>query len=536
LRLRRVEFRNFRSFGNFDLELAGESLVVIGENGGGKSSLLTGIGRALGRDLAFTRADFADVLRPIELRVQVEGLTTAQQGLYGNYVTFGPMGPALTMETRVLWNAAAEEPEVEHGYANHPGSRSTREAREAIPLLWLSASRDPARMLNLGISSNLMGTLLELLPLQAGLDAATSDIRTAGGNLAADPVLNAFLEEARSELGGLLPDVQPGAFSLGLSAITPRDLLRQLELLVTRLGDSVAVARQSSGIAQMAVFAFTLKLARLDPGTFLLVDEPEVSLHPQSQRALMRALRALDSQLIVATHSSNLLHRVDPRTVIRLRRDGAVVVVARPGTLSPEDAARLARFTTPQAADAFFARRVILVEGLSDQLAIQALADRRGRNLDAEGVAVVPIEGIRSIEAYLRLYGPPGFQLDLAGVCDVGEEQVVFDALLAVGIARAPTRAEAERVGFHTCDLDLEDVLVRALGAADAMAVIAGRGDAGAFRTFQTQPAYQALAIEDQIRRFIQRGSRKVEYAPLLVDALDLAAAPRALVGALDHV
>lgn len=536
MRISRVEFRNFRSFGDFDLDLAGESLVVIGENGGGKSSLLTGIGRALGRDLTFSRADFGDLARPIELRVDLDGLTTGQQGLFGNYVRFGgPGGPALGMEARVQWNATAEEAEVEHGYSNHLGSRSTGEAREAIPLLWLSASRDPARMLNLGASSSLMGRLLEVLPLQPGLDAAMADIRAAGTTLAANPVLSTFLDEARAELDSLIPGVQADAFTLGVAAVTPRDLLRQLELLVTHLGEPIGVSRQSSGIAQLAVFAFAIKLARLDPGTFMLVDEPEVSLHPQSQRALVRALRALDSQLIVATHSSNLLHRVDPRSVVRLRRDGIAVLAARPRTLSPDAAARLARFTTPQAAEAFFARRVILVEGLSDQLAIQALAELRGRNLDAEGVAVVPVEGIRSIESYLRLYGPPGFELPLSGICDAGEEQVVGDALVATGIAATATRADAERAGFFTCDRDLEDVLVRALGTQGTLDVIDAHGDAAAFRLLQQQPDYRQLAAEEQLRRFIQRG-RKVEYAPLLVEALDPAAAPPALIGALEHV
>jgi predicted ATP-dependent endonuclease of OLD family len=43
MRTHRVEFRNFRSFTLFDVELAGRSVWVIGKDVGGKNPLLTGI-------------------------------------------------------------------------------------------------------------------------------------------------------------------------------------------------------------------------------------------------------------------------------------------------------------------------------------------------------------------------------------------------------------------------------------------------------------------------------------------------------------
>jgi predicted ATP-dependent endonuclease of OLD family len=51
MRIRRIEIRNFRSFRQFELDLDGESIFVIGENAGGKTSLLTAVARAFGRDL-----------------------------------------------------------------------------------------------------------------------------------------------------------------------------------------------------------------------------------------------------------------------------------------------------------------------------------------------------------------------------------------------------------------------------------------------------------------------------------------------------
>jgi predicted ATP-dependent endonuclease of OLD family len=61
-------------------------------------------------------------------------------------------------------------------------------------------------------------------------------------------------------------------------------------------------------------------------------------------------------------------------------------------------------------------RAVVLVEGMSDQSAVEALAARRGRNLGAEGISVVPMGGARSIGHFLKLYGPHGYDVRLAGL------------------------------------------------------------------------------------------------------------------------
>jgi predicted ATPase len=532
MKIERLSIRNFRGFGNFVLEVGGRSLFLIGENGGGKSSLLTAIVRALGRDMNFTRADFRDVNHPIELEVTLSDFTTPQRGLYGNHIQFGP--PAtLTVGARVVWNAASEEADWEHHYPAHSGSRSRRDERDGFPIQWLPSWRDPARMLQFGASRSLMGLILAALPLGPSLDQAATEVMQASEGLAREQSLVTLLGEARDALNELLPDVVHEAFGMGVSALTARELLAQFELEVQHLGDPVPVTRQSSGIAQLSIFVFALQLTKAEPGTFLLIDEPEVSLHPQAQRALMRHLRKLDAQLLVATHSSNLLDRADPRRILRLKRAGGTVSVVSPAILSDDEARKLARHTSPQTAEAFFARAVILVEGLSDQYALEALADRRNRNLDGEGISIVAIGGASTIGTYLNLFGSSGFGLPLAGLCDLAEESTFGAALQRAGHT-INARADMEQIGFFVCDIDLEDELIRAVGVADVVTVIDLAGDLPEFQTLQQQPAYSAASLDDQVRAFARR--HKIKYAPLLVDALDLAHIPTPLNGVLNSV
>ena len=182
-------------------------------------------------------------------------------------------------------------------------------------------------------------------------------------------------------------------------------------------------------------------------------------------------------------------------------------------------------------------RSVVLVEGTSDQAALQAIAQRRGRDLEAEGISIVPIGGARNIRSFLDRFGPQGFDVRLAGLCDAREEGDFRRGLERAGLGSNLSRADMESLGFYVCVEDLEDELIRSIGAAAVEQVIDAEGELRSFRTFQKQAAQQGRSSEAQLRRFMgTRGGRKIRYARLLVDALDLTSVPRPLDDVLAHV
>jgi hypothetical protein len=183
------------------------------------------------------------------------------------------------------------------------------------------------------------------------------------------------------------------------------------------------------------------------------------------------------------------------------------------------------------------ARAVVLVEGTSDQVALETLAERRGRDLGAEQVAIVPIGGAQAIGGFLERFGPQGLDVRLAGLCDAGEERDFRRGLERAGLGSDLNRAEMEALGFYVCDADLEDELIRALGAESVEQIADAQGDLGAFRTLQKQPAWRGRPREEQLRRWMGSGGRrKIRYARLLVEALDLTEVPRPLNLLLAHV
>lgn len=173
-------------------------------------------------------------------------------------------------------------------------------------------------------------------------------------------------------------------------------------------------------------------------------------------------------------------------------------------------------------------RTAVLLEGPSDLAAVEALATRRGRDLAAEGVCVVPMGGAMSVARYAGLLGPPGLGLRLAGLCD--EREWPF-------YERGLTRAQAPHEGFFVCVADLEDELIRALGTARVEAVVQAAGDLRAWQTFVRQPAQHGRPRQQQLRRFLgTKKGRKIRYGTLLVEALAPEQVPAPLDGLLKSV
>ena len=180
------------------------------------------------------------------------------------------------------------------------------------------------------------------------------------------------------------------------------------------------------------------------------------------------------------------------------------------------------------------ARAVVLVEGISDQMALETLASRQASDPGAEGIVIVPIGGAHAVARYLELFGPQGADLTIVGMCDAGEAQHVRRGLEAAGLGSSRNSAEMERLGFFVCEEDLEDELIRACGQMAIEALLDSQGDLDSFRIFRQQPAWRQEGFDAQMRRWLGAGARrKIRYARLLVLSLPLDRMPRPLTAVL---
>jgi hypothetical protein len=182
-------------------------------------------------------------------------------------------------------------------------------------------------------------------------------------------------------------------------------------------------------------------------------------------------------------------------------------------------------------------RTVVLVEGVSDRVALEVLARRRGRDLEAGRVAVLDMGGATNIGRFLDRYGPAGLGLELAGLYDIAEERFFQRGLERAGFGRDLSRADLASLGFFVCSADLEDELIRALGPEEVERIVEAQGQLRSFRIMQGQLAHRNSSLHQQLHRLMgARSGAKERYARLMAEAVGLDRVPQPLDAVLDHV
>ncbi|QHC69897.1 AAA family ATPase [Rathayibacter sp. VKM Ac-2801] len=161
------------------------------------------------------------------------------------------------------------------------------------------------------------------------------------------------------------------------------------------------------------------------PSIIVGLEEPEIYQHPVRARAFARTLLELsvqpNVQVLLATHSP---YFIQPEQFDNLHRftytDGATSVstasvhsVAAASSIDAEKIAKeiVARVPT-EFSEGFFADAVVLVEGQTDRIVMEALASVRGSDLDRLGITVLSVEGkggLRIARAILDALGVPTY-------------------------------------------------------------------------------------------------------------------------------
>lgn len=170
---------------------------------------------------------------------------------------------------------------------------------------------------------------------------------------------------------------------------------------------------------------------------------------------------------------------------------------------------------------------IVLVEGISDQIAIETLAERLGRSLSDEGVVVLPMGGAHGVKHFVAQFADD-ITVRLSGLCDRGESDYLLSVLANHGLGSE---------GFFVCDTDLEDELIRSLLVSEIEAVLQAEGDLGAFRTFQKQAVWSDQPVQAQMHRWLGSvARRKSRYARSFVLAASPDKIPRPLLGLVEHL
>lgn len=248
-------------------------------------------------------------------------------------------------------------------------------------------------------------------------------------------VMKQFIETLQRESAKQLN--RPEAdFKIDLNLYDPWNFFRTLQLIVHESDLNLSFQASNLGMGVQASISIAVLKAysqiKLNNNTPLFIDEPELFLHPQAQRSFYKVLQELaesGTQIFYTTHSPDFLTvgRFNEIYIVRKNAtDGTYVRSAKPSDfvtdlrvrtgINTNEADLMLQYKnayeetgdTQKANEAFFAKKIILVEGQSESLCLPYLFSLVNYDYISKGVSIVRCGDKNDLDRFYRLYSEFG--------------------------------------------------------------------------------------------------------------------------------
>ena len=454
MRLMRVKVENHSRLQDLELEVR-QHMVLIGPNDVGKSSLLRCLDLLLGASTGqlynqITPEDLREPGHPFAVEADLCNFSDTEQALFPDEITVDPNGEkeqTLTIRLEASFDDNETLSITRTAPNKNTGRQISRNQLQAIGWTLLNAN-DRARNMNDDRHSLFDDVLagVELGDEQADFDGLIDAIR---GQLQSSNVLTKLRERMSEQLSTALPErVAQNDLTFVPGAAADNNVLDGVRLHV----NDKSISEQSDG--KRAIYAIALYDLISNGANVVAIDEPEIHLHPSSQRSLARLLKNGKNQKIIATHSPDIVSAFDPECIVSVKAHGKVVQPAQ-GLLN-NDQRLILTWWVKDKLEPLTARHIIFVEGISDRIVLERVAELTGRELDRLGVTIMEVNGCKSMKHVWSLFGADGFDIPTSILID---EDAVPDVPKYLNIQQD----EFEQNSVWVSLKDLEDEYVQAL-------------------------------------------------------------------------
>lgn len=471
-RMSHVAISNFRACQYVSLPLEGFT-PLVGQNNTGKSTILEAIKWVL-KPVALAVTDYAVAGKPIVVAASIDGIT---QALLGNipeqkhrtaiepfcregklWVRVVANGTGKNSISQEVWDINAYSGEgVPDAWRPYPTGLPQAVSALIPEALHIAAMDDIGEDLGKAKAGTTIKELLDeimvpVLKSHAELNDALNTIRhilTAdGGNRSGH--LKDFDTQATTALGHFFPGL---ALDLDLQVLDIKEFFKAGDLHVTDglTGDRRRFDQMGTGAQraiQMSLIRYLAEARAVAPEKtsrrLLLIDEPELYLHPQGIRRLRQALRSLSEtgfQVVFSTHSPMMLSRDNAAdTVIVGKTKEAGTTANKPlrqavsAALSDAESQSRTLFELGNLADVYFSERIVLCEGKTDRRLLPLAYERLfGQPPELDQIAFVSLGSCSDIPKALPVLAAMGVK-----ACAVADLDFAFTHARTSGTPMLP--------------------------------------------------------------------------------------------------
>jgi putative ATP-dependent endonuclease of the OLD family len=428
-----VKIRNFRSIKEADVKLHRAS-VLIGENNSGKSSFIDALNAAIGQgtrkfsteDIFLAHGEVAppkdrhiivDIcLRPYdpEERVIITKFSQDWVHHWGSNIQLDKNDDEFVgIRVDYHWNAPESEYQYERfslrDWKDYQDFREidtfnslSSSQIEPVLLYLLDAKRDIQDEFKL--RSSFWNKLLSDIKLD---DTLIQEIEKSIEQLNLKIVEKSdVLQHIQTRLDSLDETINLEKNSISINPLTRhvRDLYKGADVTFSTKGaQSFPISNHGMGTRSLATI-LTFKAycewkehkSTRSVHTTIALEEPEVHLHPQAQRALISQIKKISAQKIISTHSPYIASETNIEDFIFFRKTGDTTNVSYidEKTLSSEDQRKINQRIMKTKGELLFSRVLILFEGQTESDAFPIYAEKYwGKKCECHGISLVHVEG-----------------------------------------------------------------------------------------------------------------------------------------------
>ncbi|HAT3859009.1 TPA: AAA family ATPase [Legionella pneumophila] len=450
MRISNIKIKNFKSIEDLDISLPQIS-ALVGSNNAGKSNILEAIRRVLGSAWvnanSFDENDisYRDQEREIEISCTIDPPIKYKKFKEAKDVEISILSFKYTKYKR---GEKAGSPRFEQSCLDKNGKVITvlsnaprkgvqpkfepligipSEIKEQVPLIYIGTNRSLQEQLPSARYSLLRQIFTEInVNFKDESNTVTINSNETTSEISRFKRFNQLMEEAMSLLKtdefvdleasikrnallqlGLDPDIDTDKLDLYFTPLDTMNFYKSLDLLVKEGDFLISATQMGEGVQNAIVLAILQAFEETrKKGAILLIEEPEMFLHPQMQRSLYKTIRRVgaSNQVIYTIHSPHFLSVPEYSDIVMIKK-GSLGTKGFLSTLENDDKRRqkLIKELDPERGELFFSKKLLLVEGDTEKLMLPVYASRVDLDLDRVGATIVEVGGKKNLLEFAKI-------------------------------------------------------------------------------------------------------------------------------------